>query len=149
MAKDDSLGAYNIFDLREAAKGRADNVPLLVQSDGSPWGENPGQRYHRHIDKIVTEIGLDPDVDDLCLAALKHCSDATAEHSDPASGIAAQHIGQHDRTDLLEAHRRAQRRHLAQGAAAARRAADSCRRQCHCLGELIDPSSSNRSIAIG
>jgi len=58
--------------LREAAKGRADNVPLLVQSDGSPWGENPGQRYHRHIDKIVTEIGLDPDV--VTIYALRHSS---------------------------------------------------------------------------
>src|ERR1700751_2936416 len=36
--------------LREAAKGRADDAPLLTQSDGSAW---TGQRYHGHIDKIV------------------------------------------------------------------------------------------------
>src|SRR5262249_2879659 len=36
--------------LREAAAGRADDAPLLAQSDGSAWGDNPGQQYHRHID---------------------------------------------------------------------------------------------------
>ena len=29
--------------LRAAAKRRADHAPLLLQSDGSPWGDNPGQ----------------------------------------------------------------------------------------------------------
>ena len=28
--------------LKAAAKGRADDAPLLLQSDGSPWGKNPG-----------------------------------------------------------------------------------------------------------
>ncbi|MGY8639186.1 site-specific integrase [Bradyrhizobium sp. 14AA] len=46
--------------LKEAVKGRAEDAALLLQSDGSPWGENPGQRYHRHVDNIVTAIGLDP-----------------------------------------------------------------------------------------
>ena len=29
--------------LRAAAKGRADDAPLLLQSDGSPWGEIPAR----------------------------------------------------------------------------------------------------------
>src|SRR6201987_2538127 len=58
--------------LREAAKGRADDAPLLTQRDGSAWGDNPGQRYHRHIDKIVTEIGIDPAV--VTIYALRHSS---------------------------------------------------------------------------
>jgi integrase len=58
--------------LREAAKGRADDAPLLVQSDGGPWGDNPGQQYHRHVDRIVSEIGLDPDV--VTIYALRHSS---------------------------------------------------------------------------
>ena len=33
--------------LKAAAKGRADDAPLLLQSDGSPWDKNPGQNYHR------------------------------------------------------------------------------------------------------
>jgi integrase len=58
--------------LRAAANGRAGDAPLLVQSDGSPWGNNPGQRYHRHVDKIVTTIGLDPAV--VTVYALRHSS---------------------------------------------------------------------------
>ena len=58
--------------LREAAKGRAVDAHLLTQNDGSTWGDNPGQRYHRHIDKIVTEIGLDPAV--VTVYALRHSS---------------------------------------------------------------------------
>src|SRR6516164_9116155 len=46
--------------LKDAASGRTGDAPLLVQGDGSPWGDNPGQRYHRQVDKIVTDIGLDP-----------------------------------------------------------------------------------------
>jgi len=58
--------------LKAAAKGRADDARLLTQSDGSDWGDNPGQRYHRHIDKIVTSVGLDPDV--VTIYALRHSS---------------------------------------------------------------------------
>jgi integrase len=58
--------------LREAAEGRAGNAPLFTQGDGSAWGDNPGQRYHRHIDKIVTEVGLDPAV--VTIYALRHSS---------------------------------------------------------------------------
>jgi integrase len=58
--------------LKDAASGRAGDAPLLVQGDGSPWGDNPGQRYHRQVDKIVTDIGLDPDV--VTIYALRHSS---------------------------------------------------------------------------
>ena len=58
--------------LKAAAKGRADDAPLLLQSDGSPWGNNPGQNYHREVDKVVTAIGLDPDV--VTMYALRHSS---------------------------------------------------------------------------
>jgi len=57
---------------REPDKGRPGDSPLLTQSDGNAWGDNPGQRYHRHIDKIVTEIGLDPGV--VTIYALRHSS---------------------------------------------------------------------------
>ncbi|UPK31760.1 site-specific integrase [Bradyrhizobium sp. 186] len=58
--------------LREGAKGRADDAPLFLQSDGTPWGDNPGQTYHRQIDKIVTAIGLDPAI--VTIYALRHSS---------------------------------------------------------------------------
>lgn len=59
-------------ELRESSKGRADDAPLLLQSDGTPWGDNPGQTYHRQIDKIVTAIGLDPAI--VTVYALRHSS---------------------------------------------------------------------------
>ncbi len=46
--------------LKAAAKGRPAEAPLLLQGDGSAWGDNPGQCYHRQVDKVVTAIGLDP-----------------------------------------------------------------------------------------
>lgn len=57
--------------LREAAKGRADDAPLLLHRDGTPWGDNPGQRYHREVDQIVKAIGCDADVS---MYALRHSS---------------------------------------------------------------------------
>jgi integrase len=58
--------------LKAAAKGRADDAPLLLQSDGRSWGDNPGQSYHRDVDKVVTDIGLDPD--EVTMYALRHSS---------------------------------------------------------------------------
>ena len=58
--------------LKAAAKGRADDAPLLLQSDGSPWDKNPGQNYHRQVDKVVIAIGLDPA--DVTMYALRHSS---------------------------------------------------------------------------
>ncbi|MCK1709100.1 MULTISPECIES: tyrosine-type recombinase/integrase [unclassified Bradyrhizobium] len=58
--------------LKEAAKGRADDAPLLMQSDGRPWDKNPGQNYHRDVDKVVTAIGRAPAV--VTMYALRHSS---------------------------------------------------------------------------
>lgn len=58
--------------LREATKGRTDDAPLFLQSDGAPWGDNPGQTYHRQIDKVVTTIGRDPA--EVTIYALRHSS---------------------------------------------------------------------------
>ena len=78
--------------LKAAAKGRADDAPLLLQSDGSPWDKNPGQNYHRQVDKVVTAIGLDPaEVTMYALATLQHRPHAAAKCSDQAGGVAAQH----------------------------------------------------------
>ena len=57
--------------LRAAAKGRADDAPLLLQSDGNPWGDNPGAGYHRDVAKIVAEIGADPDA---TMYSMRHSS---------------------------------------------------------------------------
>jgi integrase len=58
--------------LKAAAKGRAGDAPLLLQSDGRSWDKNPGQNYHRQVDKVVTTIGLDPD--EVTMYCLRHSS---------------------------------------------------------------------------
>jgi integrase len=58
--------------LKQAASGRADDAPLLLQSDGSPWGNNPGLSYHRQVNNIVAAIRLDPTV--VTAYALRHSS---------------------------------------------------------------------------
>src|SRR6478752_1976476 len=58
--------------LKAASKGRSDAALLLLQRDGSPWVKNPGQNYHRQVDKVVTAIGLDPA--DVTMYALRHSS---------------------------------------------------------------------------
>jgi len=57
--------------LKAAAKGRADRAPLLLQGDGSPWGDNPGAGYHREVKQIVATIEADPDA---TMYALRHSS---------------------------------------------------------------------------
>jgi integrase len=57
--------------LKAAAMGRADDAPLLLQSDGSPWGNNPGAGYHRTVAKVVAAIGADPDA---TIYSLRHSS---------------------------------------------------------------------------
>jgi len=57
--------------LKAATKGRANDTPLLLQSDGSPWDNNPGQNYHRVVDKVVAAIGLPAEV---TMYALRHSS---------------------------------------------------------------------------
>lgn len=58
--------------LRAAAKGRAADAPLLLQSDGSRWHQHPGQSCHRMVNKIVTAIGLDPR--EVTMYSLRHSS---------------------------------------------------------------------------
>ena len=58
--------------LKQVAKGRADDAPLLLQSDGNEWGDNPGQRYHREVGKVVSAIGLDPV--EVTMYCLRHSS---------------------------------------------------------------------------
>ena len=58
--------------LKKAAKGRAGDAPLLLQSDGTLWADNPGQNYHRDVDKVVTTIGLDPA--EVTMYTLRHSS---------------------------------------------------------------------------
>ena len=44
----------------------------MLQSHGEPWDKNPGQNYHRQVDKIVTAVGLDPA--EVTIYALRHSS---------------------------------------------------------------------------
>jgi integrase len=47
--------------LKQATKGRADDVALLLQADGRPWSEtNPHADYHRPFIEIVRTVGLAP-----------------------------------------------------------------------------------------
>jgi integrase len=55
--------------LKKATKGRAGDTPLLLQSDGTPWADNPGQNYHRDVDKVVMAIGAV-----VTMYALRHSS---------------------------------------------------------------------------
>jgi integrase len=48
--------------LKAAAKGRADDAPLLLRADGRPWNEiNPHDDYRRDWIEIVKAVGLAPD----------------------------------------------------------------------------------------
>jgi integrase len=58
--------------LKAASKGTLDDAPLLLQSDGSPWDKNPGQNYHRQVDKAVIAVGLDPA--EVTMYCLRHSS---------------------------------------------------------------------------
>jgi integrase len=58
--------------LKAAAKGRASEAPLLLQSGGRSWDKNPGQNYHRQVDNVVTAIGLDPA--EVTMYCLRHSS---------------------------------------------------------------------------
>jgi integrase len=57
--------------LKQAAKGRAADAPLLLQSDGTAWPDNPGSSYHREVDKVVAAIEADPDA---TMYSLRHSS---------------------------------------------------------------------------
>src|SRR5258708_3350375 len=47
--------------LKSAANDSVDDAPHLLQIDGCPWGNNPGQSYHRDVDQIVTALCVHPD----------------------------------------------------------------------------------------
>ena len=58
--------------LKAAAKGRKPDAPLLLRSDGSPWGERPSDNYREDIREVITAIKFDPDL--VTLYALRHSS---------------------------------------------------------------------------
>lgn len=62
--------------LAQAAIGRSPNAPLLVQSDGRPWGRDGGKdassNYRDDIREVVKAIGLDPL--EVTLYSLRHSS---------------------------------------------------------------------------
>ena len=104
--------------LRAAAKGRADDAPLLLQGDGSPWGDNPGaelssrRRQDRHRHRCRSRG------DDV---RLRHSSIVRMLLQNvPIRLVASLHNTSvsDDRKALFEIHHRAQRRHLAPRAAA-------------------------------
>ncbi|PSO19971.1 site-specific integrase [Bradyrhizobium sp. MOS002] len=58
--------------LKLAARGRAADAQLLLQSNDSPWNNNPRENYHRQVDKVVTAIGVDPA--EVTMYCLRHSS---------------------------------------------------------------------------
>ena len=58
--------------LQAAARGRASDAPLLLQSSGIRWPADPSVTYRDAIRAIVDELGLDPDV--TTVYALRHSS---------------------------------------------------------------------------
>ncbi|MBO4222024.1 tyrosine-type recombinase/integrase [Bradyrhizobium neotropicale] len=57
--------------LKEAAKGRSGRDPLLLRSDGEPWGERPYQAYGDDMAEVIAGLGLDAEVTPY---ALRHSS---------------------------------------------------------------------------
>ena len=58
--------------LKAAAKGRASDAPLLLQSDGSSWGDDPSMNYRLDVREAVKVIGENPD--EITLYCLRHSS---------------------------------------------------------------------------
>jgi integrase len=58
--------------LKQAAKGRAADAPLLLQIDGQPWSDRPSDDYREAMREIVKGLRLDPDT--VTLYALRHSS---------------------------------------------------------------------------
>jgi integrase len=48
--------------LKQEAKGRAGDAPLLTRSTGEPWGYRRSDQYRREFAEVVTAAGLDPKV---------------------------------------------------------------------------------------
>ncbi|WP_029077848.1 site-specific integrase [Bradyrhizobium sp. th.b2] len=60
------------LQLKQASKGRAADAPLLLQADGSSWGERPSENYRAAVREIVASLGLD--ADEVTVYALRHSS---------------------------------------------------------------------------
>jgi integrase len=58
--------------LREAAKDRAADAPLLLQSDGSWWGNEPSRSYREAVRSVVEGLGWD--AEEITLYSLRHSS---------------------------------------------------------------------------
>ena len=58
--------------MREAAKDRAADAPLLLQSDGSWWGNEPSRSYREAVRSVVEGLGWD--ADEITLYSLRHSS---------------------------------------------------------------------------
>src|SRR5262249_36132334 len=58
--------------LKQAARGRRSDAPLLLQGDGRPWSKSPSNDYREDIAVVVRAIGRDPA--EVTLYALRHSS---------------------------------------------------------------------------
>jgi integrase len=58
--------------LRDAVKDRAADAPLLLQSDGSWWGNEPSRSYREAVRSVVEGLGWD--ADEITLYSLRHSS---------------------------------------------------------------------------
>jgi integrase len=58
--------------LKQAAKGRAADAPLLLQADGRSWGERPSENYRDAFREIVARVGLDAEA--VTAYAMRHSS---------------------------------------------------------------------------
>jgi len=56
--------------LKQEAKGRAGDAPLLMRSNGEPWGYRRSDQYRREFAEVVTAAGLNPKT--VTLYALRH-----------------------------------------------------------------------------
>ena len=110
--------------LKQAAKGRAAETPLLLKSDGTPW--NGSDDYREDVGAIVAGLGARREADAVRLAAQLNHPPAAAWRAGQGRRRKPRHQHAADRAVLLKAHRRSLRRSGARGAAASRR---TCRRR--------------------
>jgi integrase len=76
--------------LKQAAKGRPGDAPLLLRADGQPWSETPSADYRDDIQEVVKSIGRDPGK--VTLYALRHSSIVRAlKRNVPIRIVAATH----------------------------------------------------------
>jgi hypothetical protein len=76
--------------LKQAAKGRPGDAPLLLRPDGQPWSEKPSNDYREEVRQVVKSIGRDPEL--VTLYALRHSSIVRAlKHNVPIRIVAATH----------------------------------------------------------